>query len=213
MNPDALMIRPDETVGQGMVYVEALPEKKITVGEVAEHARNKNWGSIAPTESYRPTAGPPHFTTFFVEVEVDTETGIVRPIRVIAGADVGTVVNPELAMGQIHGGFAMGWGMAMFEDMPIDEVTGDLMNRGMLTDYKLTTAYDIPTIENFKVFFTDTYEPTGPFGAKGIGEGSYNPVTGAIANAIYNATGVRLYELPMTPERLQAELSKMKKTS
>ena len=213
VNPDALMIRPDETVGQGMVYVEALPEKKITVGEVAEHARNKNWGSIAATESYRPTAGPPHFTTFFVEVEVDTETGIVRPIRVIAGADVGTVVNPELAMGQIHGGFAMGWGMAMFEDMPIDEVTGDLMNRGMLTDYKLTTAYDIPTVENFKVFFTDTYEPTGPFGAKGIGEGSYNPVTGAIANAIYNATGVRLYELPMTPERLQAELSKMKKTS
>jgi xanthine dehydrogenase molybdenum-binding subunit len=90
--------------------------------------------------------------------------------------------------------------------MPYDEDTGDLMSRGMLTDYKLTTAYDVPPLENFRVFFTDTYEPTGPWGAKGIGEGSYNPVTGAIANAIYNATGVRFYELPITPERLQAAL-------
>lgn len=206
VNPDALKIRPDESMGQGVIYVEALPGKNITVGEVTEYARNKNWGSIAATESYRPTAGPPHFTAFFVEVEVDTETGIVRPIRVVAGADVGTVVNPELAAGQIYGGFAMGWGMAMFEDMPYDEDTGDLMSRGMLTDYKLTTAYDVPPLENFRVFFTDTYEPTGPWGAKGIGEGSYNPVTGAIANAIYNATGVRFYELPITPERLQAAL-------
>ena len=104
----------------------------------------------------------------------------------------------------------MGWGMAMFEDMLYDEGTGDLLSRGMLTDYKLTTAYDMPPVENFNVFFTDTYEPTGPFGAKGIGEGSYNPVTGAIANAVYNATGVRFYELPMTPERIQAALSQKK---
>lgn len=208
VNPDALKIRPDESVGQGIVYVEALPGKSISVGEVAEHARNKNWGSIAATVSYRPTAGPPHFTAFFVEVEVDTETGIVRPLRVVAGADVGTVINPELAAGQIHGGFAMGWGMAMFEDMPYDEETGDLLSRGMLTDYKLTTAYDIPSLDDFNVFFTNTYEPTGPWGAKGIGEGSYNPAAAAIANAIYNATGVRFYELPMTPERIQAALAK-----
>jgi len=210
VNPDALKIRPDESIGQGVIYLEALPGKSTTVGEVAEHARNKNWGSIAATESYRPTAGPPHFTAFFVEVEVDTETGIVRPLRIVAGADVGTVVNPQLAAGQIHGGFAMGWGMAMFEDTPYDEETGDLMSWGMLTDYKITTAYDIPPLENFRVFFTDTYEPTGPWGAKGIGEGSYNPVTGAIANAVYNATGVRFYELPMTPERIQAALAARK---
>jgi xanthine dehydrogenase molybdenum-binding subunit len=187
-----------------------LPGRQITVGEVAEYARNKNWGTIAATESYRPTMGPPHFTAFFVEVEVDTETGIVRPLRVVAGADVGTVVNPDLAAGQIYGGFAMGWGMAMFEDMPYDHETGDLMSMGMLTDYKLPTAYDAPPVEDFKVFFTDTYEPTGPWGAKGIGEGSYNPVTGAIANAVYNATGVRFYELPMTPEKIQAALNPRK---
>ena len=210
VNPDALKIRPDEALGQGVVYVDALPGKQVTVGEVAEHARNKNWGTIAATESYRPTAGPPHFTAFFVEVEVDTETGIVRPLRVVAGADVGTVVNPDLAAGQIYGGFAMGWGMAMFEDMPYDPETGDLMSWGMLTDYKLPTAYDAPPVEDFKVFFTDTYEPTGPWGAKGIGEGSYNPVTGAIANAVYNATGVRFYDLPMTPEKIQAALNPTK---
>jgi len=210
VNPDALKIRPDEALGQGVVYVDALPGKQVAVGEVAEYARNKNWGSIAATESYRPTAGPPHFTAFFVEVEVDTETGIVRPLRVVAGADVGTVVNPDLAAGQIYGGFAMGWGMAMFEDMPYDSETGDLMSWGMLTDYKLPTAYDAPPVEDFKVFFTDTYEPTGPWGAKGIGEGSYNPVTGAIANAVYNATGVRFYDLPMTPEKIQAALNPTK---
>ena len=98
----------------------------------------------------------------------------------------------------------------MIEDTPYDEETGDLMSWGMLTDYKITTAYDIPPLENFRVFFTDTYEPTGPWGAKGIGEGSYNPVTGAIANAVYNATGVRFYELPMTPERIQAALAARK---
>lgn len=207
VNQDALKIRPDEALGQGVIYVETIPGKSITVGEVAAHARNKNWGSIAATDSYRPTAGPPHFTTFFVEVEVDTETGVVRPVRVVAGADIGTVINPELAAGQIQGGFAMGWGMALLEDTPYDHQTGDLANKGMLVDYKLPTSCDIPPLEKFNVFFTDTYEPTGPFGAKGIGEGSYNPVTGAIANAIYNAIGVRFYELPITPEKILTALS------
>jgi xanthine dehydrogenase molybdenum-binding subunit len=141
-------------------------------------------------------------------VEVDVETGVVKPLRVVAGADVGTVVNPELAQGQICGGFAMGWGMALFEDTPYDHETGDLANRGMLTDYKVATSSDIPPLENFNVFFTDTYEPTGPWGAKGIGEGSLNPVAGAIANAIYNAIGVRFYQLPMTPERIREALSR-----
>ena len=208
VNPDALKIKPDQTLGQGVVYVEALPEKRIMIGEVAEIARNKSWGSIAATESYRPIAGPPHFTTFFVEVEVDTETGKVKPIRIVAGADIGTVVNPELAEGQIYGGFAMGWGMALFEDTPYDLATGDLMNRGMMTDYKIATPLDILPVDDFKVFFADTYEPTGPWGAKGIGEGSYNPVAGAIANAIYNAIGIRFYELPITAERIIEALSK-----
>jgi xanthine dehydrogenase molybdenum-binding subunit len=77
----------------------------------------------------------------------------------------------------------------------------------MLVDYKLPTSRDVPPLDNFQVFFADTYEPTGPFGAKGLGEGSYNPVAGAISNAIYNAIGVRFYELPITPERILAALN------
>jgi xanthine dehydrogenase molybdenum-binding subunit len=205
-----LKIKPDSTLGQGVIYVEGFPEKSITVGNVAAQARTKNWGSIAATISYRPNAGPPHFTTFFVEVEVDTETGMVTPVRVVAGADIGTVVNPDLAAGQIQGGFAMGLSMTLLEDTPYDQRTGDLANKGMLVDYKLPTSCDVPPLENFKVFFADTYEPTGPFGAKGLGEGSYNPVAGAIANAIYNAIGVRFYELPITPERILAALNERK---
>ncbi len=200
--PHGLRIRPDEKLGQGVIHVEGMPDKQITIREVATKARYKNWGTIAAIDSLRQTSCPPHFTGYFIEVEVDAETGIVRPVRVVAGADIGTVINPDLAMGQIHGGFAMGWSMAVLEDTPYDPKTGDLLNKGFITDYKIPTAEDVPSTEDFKVFFVDTYEPTGPFGAKGIGEGALNPVAGAVANAIYNAIGVRFYELPITPDEI-----------
>lgn len=176
--------------------------REITVGEVAATARHKNWGTVAAVESLRQGSCPPHFTGYFVEVEVDTWTGKVKPLRVVAGADIGTVINPDLAAGQIHGGFAMGWSMAVLEDTPYDLETGDLLNRGYITDYKTPTAIDLPSLEDFNVFFAETWEPTGPFGAKGIGEGALNPVAGAIANAVYNAIGIRFYELPLTPSRV-----------
>ncbi len=200
--PHALKLRLDEKRKQGVVYVEGVKGRELTIGEVAMIARHKNWGTIAVVESYRPPSCPPHFTGYFVEVEVDTETGIVKPIRVVAGADVGTIINPDLVEGQIHGGFSIGWSMATLEDTVYDPRTGDLLNRGFLTDYKIPTAADLPKNENYKIFFVETYEPTGPFGAKGIGEGALNPVAGAVANAIYNALGIRFYELPITPERI-----------
>ncbi len=202
VNQSALKIIPDEELGQGVILAESLPHKRATVGEVTSYARQKNWGTVAAIDSYRPTSGPPHFVTYFVKVEVDTETGEVRPLKVVAAADVGTVINPQMAEGQLQGGFAMGWSMAILEDTPYDERTGDFMNRGMLTDYKLPTAPDLPSVGDFQSFFAHTYEPTGPFGAKGLGEGSYNPVAAAVVNAIHNAVGLRFYELPVTPERL-----------
>jgi len=202
VNPEALSIKPDEKLGQGVIYVEGMPDKKITVGEVAREAWQRNWGSIAAVVSYRATNSPPAYTVYFVEVEVDTWTGKVRPVKVVAGADVGTVVNPDLAAGQLHGGFAQGWGMTVLEDTPYDPKTGELGCRGYITDYKILTAQDMPSLENFQVIFASTYEPTGPYGAKGLGESALNPVAGAIANAIYNALGVRFYELPITPEKV-----------
>jgi xanthine dehydrogenase molybdenum-binding subunit len=203
--PSGLKIRPDETIGQGIIYAEGMPDKNITIKEVVATARNKNWGTVYAEASLRQTACPPHFTGYFVEVEVDTETGIVRPIKVVAGADIGTVINPDLAEGQIHGGFAMGW-MMVQEDLPYDRKNGDLLNKGFITDYKIASADDLPPPEDINIFFVDTYEPTGPFGAKGIGEGALNPVAGAIANAIYNAIGIRFYQLPITPDKILAAL-------
>jgi len=200
--PHALKIRPDEEQGQGIIYAEGVEGKEITVGEVASIARHKNWGTVAAVESLRQGSCPPHFTGYFVEVEVDTETGLVKPLRVVAGADIGTVINPTLAAGQIHGGFVKGWSMVTLEDTPYEPETGELMNRGFITDYKTPSSPDTPKLDDFVVFFADTYEPTGPFGAKGIGEGALNPVAGAVANAIYNAIGVRFYELPITPSKI-----------
>jgi len=199
---DALSFRVDPIRGQGVIYAEGVVGREVTFKEIAYNARHKNWGTVAAVDSYRQPACPPHFTGYFVEVEVDTWTGKVRPLKVIAGADIGTVINPKLAAGQIHGGFAQGWGMATIEDLPYDLSTGDLANKGMLTDYKIPYAKDLPYLEDFEVFFVETYEPTGPFGAKGIGEGALNPVAGAVANAIQNAIGIRFYELPLTKERI-----------
>ena len=92
------------------------------------------------------------------------------------------------------------------EDMVYNHDTGDLVNKGMLTDYKIPYASDMPDLEDFTVFFADTYEPTGPYGAKGLGEGALNPVAGAIANAIQNALGIRFYKLPLTKERVLAAI-------
>ena len=200
--PHALKIRPDEELGQGVIYAEGIEGKEITIGEVTSIARHKNWGTIAAVDSLRQGSCPPHFTGYFVEVEVDTETGKVKPIRVVAGADIGTVVNPDLAAGQVHGGFVKGWSMATLEDTQYDPESGDLMNRGFINNYKTPPPPDLPRLEDFIVFFADTYEPTGPFGAKGIGEGALNPVAGAVANAISNAVGIRFYDLPITPIRI-----------
>lgn len=200
--PHALKFRCDTELGQGVIYAEGIEGKEITFKEIASTARHKNWGTVASVESYRQPSCPPHFTGYFVEVEVDTRTGKVRLLRVVAGADIGTVINPELAAGQVHGGFVQGWSMATIEDTPYEAETGDLMNRGFINNYKTPPPTDLPRLDDFTVFFADTYEPTGPFGAKGIGEGALNPVAGAVANAISNAIGIRFYKLPITPIKI-----------
>ena len=200
--PHALRFKFDPERDQAVVYAEGIEGREITYKELAYTMRHKNLGTIAAVESYRQPSCPPHFTGYFVEVEVDTWTGRVLLKRVIAGADIGTVINPKLAMGQIHGGFAQGWSMTVNEDTPYDPNSGDLWNHGFLSDYKIPTTRDLPGLEDFTVFFADTYEPTGPFGAKGIGEGALNPVAGAVANAIQNALDVRFFELPITKDKI-----------
>ena len=202
----ALRFKWDPDKEQGVIYAQGVEEREITFKELAYEMRHKNLGTIVAVDSYRQPACPPHFTGYFVEVEIDTWTGKVRLVKVIAGADVGTVINPKMAMGQIHGGFAQGWGMTVNEDTEYNPVNGVLLNHGFMSDYKIPTPLDLPDLEDFYVFFADTYEPTGPFGAKGLGEGALNPVAGAIANAIQNALGVRFFKLPITKDMILAKL-------
>jgi xanthine dehydrogenase molybdenum-binding subunit len=202
----ALRFKWSQEHKQAVVYAQGVEGREITFKDLAYEMRHKNLGTIVAIDSYRQPACPPHFTGYFIDVEVDTWTGKIKLVRVIAGADIGTVINPKLAMGQIHGGFAQGWGMTVNEDTPYDPESGDLWNHGFMADYKIPTSQDLPDLEDFYVFFSDTYEPTGPFGAKGIGEGALNPVAGAIANAIQNAIGVKFFELPITKDMVLAAL-------
>lgn len=202
----ALKIRPDEALGQGIVYAEGVPEKTITVGEVAKIAQNKNWGTIAAVDSLRQVNCPPSFTAQFVEVEVDTKTGQVKIVRAVLGADIGTVINPKLAVGQVEGGFCQGLGYALIEDPGHTTESGELMGKGYLLDARLPTCNELPEVGRVDTFFVQTYEPSGPFGAKGIGEAALNPTAAAIANAIYNAIGTRFTDLPITPEKIKKAL-------
>ena len=181
------------------VYVKTEPSKGLSVREVLENAQSQVWGGTAMgTASQRAAACPPHFVVTFIEVEVNTLTGWVRPVRVIQGADVGKPIIPSIVRGQLIGGVHMGIGYALTESLIYDPKDGHVVNPNF-TDYKLLTPLDMPKVETF---LADTYEPTGPFGAKGIGEGAMNPVATAVYNAVYNAVGVRIFTMPITPEKI-----------
>ena len=140
------------------------------------------------------------FGTQVVEVEVDIETGIVRVVHVTAAHDVGRVINQLGIEGQIEGGVAMGVGYAITEHLIVED---GIVKNPCFRDYKLITAPEIPTLD---VTFIETHDPEGPAGAKGIGEAPSICISAAIANAVYNATGVRFYELPLSPERVLRRL-------
>ncbi|MDP6277031.1 MAG: molybdopterin-dependent oxidoreductase, partial [Nitrospinota bacterium] len=140
------------------------------------------------------------FGTKLAEVEVDTETGAVEVVRIISANDCGTVVNPAGAMGQIVGGVLMGVGYAMIEDFAVYE--GQPVNPNWL-DYKLPTTQDAPALETVLI---ETESPSGPYGAKGLGEMVQLGTSAAIANAVYDAVGVWITSLPVTPEKVLTAL-------
>jgi xanthine dehydrogenase molybdenum-binding subunit len=140
------------------------------------------------------------YGTHGVEVEVDRETGSVKIINYVAAHDVGRALNPMLLEGQISGGGVMGLGYALSENMIYKN--GKLMNANYV-DYKMPTVKDVPPMQ---AVIVETDEKNGPFGAKGIGEPGLVPTAPAIANAIYDAVGVRIRDLPITPEKVLAAL-------
>ena len=128
---------------------------------------------------------------------MDKETGEVDIIDYVSVVDCGTTINPKLAEGQVDGAIVQGLGMAMFEDVKWSS-KGKLVSNNML-NYKIPTRVDI---RKLTTVFVDSYEESGPFGAKSVGEIGIDTPPAALANAIYNALGVRLTSLPMTPEKI-----------
>jgi xanthine dehydrogenase molybdenum-binding subunit len=203
LDPDRLDLR------QGHVVREADGEALLEVGKLVRslHFAVKN-EVVMTTEYYEPpsvmqdkefkgdVSASYAFGTQVVELEVDTGTGIVRVLKVTAAHDVGRVVNALGAEGQVEGGVAMGMGYAISEHLL---VTDGIVRNPCFRDYKLITAPEMPEIS---AHFIETQDPEGPVGAKGIGEAPAICTAAAIANALYNATGVRFLELPLTPERV-----------
>ncbi len=155
------------------------------------------------TESFVSEVSPPPYMVSFAEVEIDLETGKIEVVDFLNYVDCGTTINPILAKGQVEGATAQGIGMALYEEHIMDK------NGRMVTDDFFT--YKIPSredIKNVRVYFAKSYEPTGPFGAKSVSEIGLDTPGPAIANAIYDAVGIRVKKLPIKAEELYFELEK-----
>ncbi|MBI4527325.1 MAG: molybdopterin-dependent oxidoreductase [Deltaproteobacteria bacterium] len=144
------------------------------------------------------------WATQVAEVEVDTETGHVKVLRIISATDAGKAINPVAVEGQIQGGAAMGLGYALYEQHVLDK--GIPLTRS-LAFYPVPTSMDVPEIE---CEIVEVYDPKGPFGAKGVAEPATIPTTPAILNAIFDAVGVRITETPATPERVYFAIQEAK---
>ncbi len=201
------------TAREGRIYIAEHEEVGMPWHEAAHLAFCAN-GPVIGTGHYSPpelggdfkgsavgTSPAYSFSTAVAEVSVDLETGYVTVERITDSSDAGTVINPVTFHGQVEGSAIMGIGEALTEDTLFDE-QGKLKN-GNLHDYLIPSIAETPRIDTTAV---ESFEPRGPFGAKEIGEGSLLPIVGAIANAIYDACGVRVTELPITPEKILAGL-------
>lgn len=196
-----------------IVFLKMFPQKRISFKRIAENLKNKGEKLIV-TESFvaqttemdaETGQGAPYwpytFNCYGVEVEVDTETGKIDIVRAVCAQDVGRAINPYMVEGQIDGGFVMGLGYALFEDLGLKD--GRIKNN-KFSKYIIPTSLDMPEIE--KIIIEDP-ESTAPYGAKGIGEPVMIPVAPAILNAIYDAVGVRIMDLPATPEKILEALT------
>ncbi|MBU1430533.1 molybdopterin-dependent oxidoreductase [Myxococcota bacterium] len=163
------------------------------VGAISLYERNQH--QIGATDSAISHSSPPPFAAHFVEVEVDTETGLVKVKKYVAAVDCGRAIHPALAEGQVEGSVANGIGYALTERFIFNE-WGKVQN-GNFGDYRIPSAEDMPELVTILV---PTVEPTGPYGAKSVSEININGACPAIANAIYDAIGVRLRQTPFTPE-------------
>ncbi len=185
---------------QKQVYAES--GEKVALHEVALYATYTEKQQLTITSSHTCETSPAPFSAHFVEIEVNTETGQITVVKLVNAVDCGVAINPALAEGQVEGAVTQGLGFTLFEEMVFEK--GKLMNPNF-ADYKIFNAVDMPELETILV---ETYEPSGPYGAKSVGEVPINGPAPAIANAIYDAIGVRIFDLPFTPEKVLKALGR-----
>jgi CO/xanthine dehydrogenase Mo-binding subunit len=200
----------------GQFFVSGSPEKSLPFQEIAAQATFARHGApVVGTGFYNPSTALPDpetkygnispaypFACQIAEVDVDPDTGQVTVTNFVAAHDVGRAINPMATEGQIRGGITQGLGWTLMENMAYEN--GKLINPDFV-DYIVPSALDVPEI---KPILVEPIEPNGPYGAKGIGEPALNPTMAAITNAIYNATGIRVKKLPVSPEKILAGLKK-----
>jgi 4-hydroxybenzoyl-CoA reductase alpha subunit len=205
----------DLEIRGGHVSIKGVPSgQSLTVAQVARARLFRQGGKpIIASGSFDPDSvlqdenrygnesGAYNFGAQMAEVEVDPDTGQVTILSYVSVADCGTVVNPVAAEGQQQGAIAQGIGYALTEQLVVDE--GKPQNPNFV-DYRLPCTLDMPPLQ---VAFAESYEPTGPFGAKGLGELGLDPTAAVIANAIHDACGVRITTLPITPEKIRQALA------
>lgn len=197
-----LGVSPDELeIKERQVYVKANPKKSIPVADVCYDAIYNFKGeclNISGKCSWEGRWNSSPTGAFFAEVEINTETGRVKVIKFVTAIDCGKAINPMTVEGQLEGGMQQGIGYGLTEDYIINKDTGVVESDNYDT-YKMPGILDMPETE---VVIIDKPDPKGPFGAKGVGEPGMVGVAPAIANAIYDAIGVRIKDLPITPEKV-----------
>ncbi len=208
----------DLDIYDGVVFPKDAPSKGMPFEKVVRRKHFQSGGDLiigkgfydppttllSPEDSHGNVSAAYTFAGQAVEIEVDTETGQVEVINASVAHDIGKIINPVGLEGQIEGGAVMGLGYALFEE---SEIEGGRVINPTFADYHLPTSLDAPPLQ---IKMVETDDPEGPFGAKGIGECASIALAPAIANAIYDAVGVRVYSLPMTPEKVYQAIIKKK---
>lgn len=189
--------RPEDLVLEEGEVRTRTGDKRLAFREVAAHSHYEEMRTIIGSASTTPPGNPPPFGVQCVKVGVDVETGVVEVLDMVNVHDIGRVVNPLGAAGQVTGAFAQGVGLALTEHLVVDPDSGGLVN-GQMADYKVPTTLDVPAA---RVEFADSVDPSG-IGVKSVAESCAMHPAPAIANAVADAIGVRIRDLPLTPERV-----------